>query len=126
MSLISNTDQSGHLIAQASRSADQAIRATQHAATGAVDSAADSLQDLRHQAVPVLERASAQASAIAHRGMDTVRNTSHQLRVKADHASDTTVAYIKDEPVKAVLIAAATGAVLMALVSLVTRSRDRS
>ena len=125
MSFISDTDNSSHLIEQASRSADQAIRATQHAANGAVDSAAGSLQDLRHQTVPMMERASAQASAMAHRGIDSVRDGSHQLRVKAEHASGTTVAYIKDEPVKAVLIAAATGAVLMALVSLVTRSRDR-
>jgi len=125
MSLLSTTDKSSHLIEQASRSADQAIRATQQAANGAVDSVAVSLQDLRHQTAPMLERASEQVSAMAHRGMDSVRETSHQLRVKAEHASDTTVNYIKEEPVKAVLIAAATGAVLMALVSLVARSRDR-
>lgn len=125
MSLNSNTDKSSDLIEQASRSADQAIRATQHAATGAVDSAAGSLQDLRHQTVPMMERASAQASAMAHRSMDSMRDTSRQLRVKAEHASDSTVAYIKDEPVKAVLIAAATGAALLALVSLASRSRNR-
>jgi hypothetical protein len=34
------------------------------------------------------------------------------------------VGYIKDEPVKAMLIAAATGAALMALVGLVSRSRS--
>lgn len=113
------TDNSSHLIEQASRSADQAIRATQQAANGVVDSAAGSLQELRQQTTPMLER----ASAMAHRGMDNVRETSHQLRIKAEHASDTTVNYIKEEPVKAVLIAAATGAALMALVSLVSRSR---
>lgn len=123
MSLPSTTDESSHLIEQASRSADQAIRATQQAAIGAVDSAAGSLQDLRHQTAPMLERASEQVSAMAHRGMDSVRDTSHQLRVKAEHASDTTVNYIKEEPVKAVLIAAATGAALMALVRLVGAGR---
>jgi ElaB/YqjD/DUF883 family membrane-anchored ribosome-binding protein len=35
-----------------------------------------------------------------------------------------TVAYVKDEPVKAMLIAAATGAVLMGLISMMGRSRD--
>lgn len=126
MSLPSVSDRSGHLIEQASNSADQAIRATQQAATGVVDSAANSLQDLRHRTAPMLERASEQVSAMAHRGMDSVRETSHQLRVKAEHASDTTVNYIREEPIKAVLMAAATGAALMALVSLVARSRDRS
>jgi ElaB/YqjD/DUF883 family membrane-anchored ribosome-binding protein len=66
-----------------------------------------------------------QASAMAHHGMDSVRDTSHLLRAKAEHAADTTVNYIKEEPVKVVLIAAAAGAALLALVSLVARSRDR-
>lgn len=65
-----------------------------------------------------------QASAMAHHGMDSVRDTSHLLRVKAEHASESTVNYIKKEPVKSVLIAAAAGAGLLALLSLVARSRD--
>ena len=47
------------------------------------------------------------------------------LRDSADAASNRTVGYIKDEPVKAVLIAAATGAALMALLSLVSHARHR-
>ncbi len=123
MSIYPNTDKTSNLIDQASHSADQAIRATQQAANGVVDSAANSLQDLRHQTAPMIDRASERVSAMAHRGLDSVRETSHQLRLKAEHASDSTVGYIRDEPVKAVLIAAATGAALMALVSLVARSR---
>ncbi|MBT3067530.1 hypothetical protein [Rhodoferax sp. U11-2br] len=123
MSMTPSNDTSGKLIDQASQSADHAIRATQQAANQAVDSAGNALQDLRKQTTPVLERASEQVSAMAHRGLDSVRETSHQLRLKAEHASDSTVGYIRQEPVKAVLIAAATGAALMALVSLVARSR---
>jgi len=123
---LTSSDKSASLIDQASHSADQAIRATQQAANHAVDSAGNALQDLRHQTTPILERASEQVSAMAHRGLDSVRETAHQLRLKAEHASDTTVGYIRQEPVKAVLIAAATGAALMALVSLVARSRDRN
>ena len=126
MSLTPTTEKSGTLVDQASQSADQAIRATQQAANHAVDSAGNALQGLRQQATPVLERASEQVSAMAHRGLDSVRETTHQLRLKAEHASDTTVGYIRQEPVKAVLIAAATGAALMALISLVARSRDRN
>jgi ElaB/YqjD/DUF883 family membrane-anchored ribosome-binding protein len=124
MSIYPTTDKSANLLDQVSHSADQAIRATQQAANGAVDSAAGSLQHLRQQTTPVLERASEQVSAMAHRSLDSVRETSHQMRLKAEHASDATVNYIKEEPVKAMLIAAATGAALMALVSLVARSRE--
>ncbi|OIQ72090.1 hypothetical protein GALL_462900 [mine drainage metagenome] len=123
MSPLSTTGKSGRLIKQASHSADQTIRATQQATNGAVDSVAVSLQDLRHQTAPKLERASEQISAMAHHGIDSLRETSHQLRLKAEHASDSTVNYIKEEPVTAVLIAAATGAALMALVSLVATGR---
>lgn len=63
-----------------------------------------------------------QVSAMAHRGMDSVRDTSHLLRIKAERASDTTVNFIKEEPVKAVLISAAAGMALVALVKLVARS----
>ena len=49
--------------------------------------------------------------------LEGVRETSHQLRVKAEHASDHTMRYVQHEPVKAMLMAAATGAALMALVS---------
>ena len=47
-----------------------------------------------------------------------------KTRDRAAKVSDNTVGYIKDEPMKSMLIAAATGAALMALVSLVTRNRD--
>lgn len=81
------------------------------------------VQDLRHQVTPFLDRASDQVGAIARHGIDSLRDTSHQLKLKAERASDNTVSYIRHEPVKSVLIAAATGAALMVLVNLLTRSR---
>ena len=80
--------------------------------------------DVRDQAAPLINRVSAQAEAAAKRGIDAVRDSSAQLREKAQKATDTTVAYVKDEPVKSMLIAAATGALLMGLVSLMGRSRN--
>lgn len=122
--LISNpSEQSNRIADQAAMSADHAIRSTQRVANEALDSLAGSVQDMRHQAAPLLNRATEQVNSLAQRGVDAVRGGSQQLRDQARHASDSTVGYIKDEPVKAVLIAAATGAVLMALVSLMSRSR---
>ena len=90
-------EQSSSLVDQAAQSADHAIKSTQRVANDALDSLADS-----------------------------VRETSQQLRDKAQHASATTVNYVKHEPVKAILIAAATGAALMALISLLSHSRHRN
>jgi len=39
-------------------------------------------------------------------------------------SQDMTVAYVNDEPIKAMLIAAATGALLMGIISMLGRSRD--
>ena len=77
------------------------------------------------QATQAAGQAMQSTQKIAHNALDSVRDTSHYLRVKAEHASENTVSYIKQEPVKAMLIAAATGAALMALVSLISHSRSR-
>jgi len=116
-------DQPTNIADQAAQTADDAIKSTQQVANHALDSLAGSVQEARKQVSPLLNRATEQASAMAHRGIDAVREGSHQLREKALHATDTTAGYIKNDPIKAVLIAAATGAALMALVSLISRSR---
>jgi len=126
MSIFSTTDTSPSLVQQASESADHAILASQQAANDALKSLTNAMQDLRHQATPLMDHASDQVSAMARHGMDSVRETAHQLRLKAERASEGTTSYIRHEPVKSVLIAAATGAALMALVSLVARSRSHN
>lgn len=114
-----------NLADQAADSAAGAIRSTQNVANAAFDRLSDKVDTARDQAVPLLNRLSSKAEDAARRGADAVKETSAQLREKALQAQDTTVSYIKDEPVKAMLIAAATGAALMALVSLASRSSRR-
>ncbi|MBX3623454.1 MAG: hypothetical protein KF892_00460 [Rhizobacter sp.] len=108
---------------QAAGKADQAIRSTQRMANDALDGLSDSVNSASSRVSPLINRATEQATAFAQKSVDAVRQTSQQLRDKAMHASDTTASYIRNDPIKSVLIAAATGAALMALVSLVTRSR---
>ncbi len=115
--------QGNGLADQAAESADHAIKATQRVANDSLNRLAGTVQDLRHQAAPLLNRVSAQAGDLAQRGVDAVRDTSQQLRDRALRASDGTVNYVRDEPVKAMLIAAATGAALMALIGLMSRKR---
>ncbi len=90
-----NTSDLTHsLIDQTAQSAGSAIQTTQRVANDAVESLSHSLQ-------------SAQT----------------QIRDGAHHASDKTVAYIREEPVKSMLIAAATGAALMALARAINQPR---
>lgn len=108
---------------QATGKADQAIRSTQRMANDALDGLSDSVHSASSRVSPLINRATEQATAFAQKSVDAMRQTSQQLRDKAMQASDTTASYIRNDPIKSVLIAAATGAALMALVSLVTRSR---
>ena len=113
---------------QAAQSADSAIRSTQRVANDALNSLSNSVNNARDQAAPVISRVAGQVEDLARRTVDAARDRSQHLRETAARATDTTVGYIKDEPVKAMLIAAATGAALMALVSLIgprLGARDR-
>jgi ElaB/YqjD/DUF883 family membrane-anchored ribosome-binding protein len=94
---MSNTisEASHNLIDQAADSAGSAVQGTQRMASQAVDGVSRSLQAASKQ---VLDR--------------------------AGQASDKTVAYIRDEPVKSMLIAAATGAALVALTRFFGRSSN--
>jgi ElaB/YqjD/DUF883 family membrane-anchored ribosome-binding protein len=123
--LTNKTVEHNALADQAALKADQAIRATQRVANETLDGLSDSLVDAHQRVAPVLNRATETASALAHRSMDAVRETSKQLRTKAIQASDVSATYIKNDPIKSVLIAAAAGAALMGLYTLFSRSRDR-
>lgn len=116
-------DNAAHLVDQAAQQAEHAIVSTRRLANEAMDGLAGSVEDLRHTASPALSRVAEQAGALTQGGVDAVLNGSHRLADKARQAADGTVRYIQHEPVKSMLMAAATGAALMALVSLVAGRR---
>ena len=118
-----SVEQPNALVDHAAEKADAAIRSTQRVTNNALDGLSAGVQDARSHVSPILNRASEQAAALAQRGIDAVRTSSQQVREKAVQATDATAGYIRNDPIKAVLIAAATGAALMALVGLLSRSR---
>jgi ElaB/YqjD/DUF883 family membrane-anchored ribosome-binding protein len=121
---ISN-DFGAHLANQAAFKAEQALASTRLLANEAIDGLACLVDDLRGATGPALDRVTGQAAVLAQGGIDAVRDGSHRLADKVRQAGDGTVRYIQHEPVKAVLMAAATGATLIALVSLVAGRRSR-
>lgn len=119
------TGSAPNLADQAAASADQAIRSTQRVANQALDGLSGGVQHLKEQASPLLDRATDQASTLAHRGVDAVREGTQQVRDQALRASRGTVDYIREEPVKSVLVAAAVGAALMAFFGLRSGASSR-
>jgi ElaB/YqjD/DUF883 family membrane-anchored ribosome-binding protein len=94
------------------RRVDEVIRSGQQAAHHAVDRLADGA-----------ERLAANTDRLAQRSAEALRESSLQLRERARHATDSTIVHIRQEPLKAVLIAGAVGAALGLLFSLMGRSR---
>jgi len=123
MNMTTATTTTARLADQAAQKADDAIKATQRVANDALNGLSESVENARAQGAPKLIRMAEQAESLIGRSAEVMRDGTQQLRDKAVRAQDVTVGYIKDEPIKSVLIAAATGAVLMALVTLASRSR---
>lgn len=61
------------------------------------------------------------AGAMTRRGLEAVRDGSHHVRERALDVSDRTIGYIKDEPIKAVLYAAAVGAAVILVSTLLAQ-----
>jgi len=100
---------------RAARKAEGAIDSTQEMANSTLNSLKDGVTHLRESAPAALSNAAAQVQDLGRRGLDRAREVGADVRDKAQRASDRTVGYIQDEPVKAVLIAAAAGAVVALL-----------
>ena len=117
-------DQAGNIADHAAETASHAIRSTQGVANAAFDRMNDKVEVAREHASPVIDRWSSQAETALRRSVDALRETTNQLRDQAVRVSDATAGRVRDEPLKAVLIAAAAGAALVALLSLFSgRSR---
>jgi len=90
------------------------------------DAAIQAGADLAHQAVGGLSQSAQQLQADAQRlrqrGLDTLRDGRQQLRDSVQRMGERTTGYIQNEPVKSVVLAAVTGAALMALFGLMGRS----
>ncbi len=102
------------MIDRAAQRSDAAIQAGADAAHQALDDLSQSARQLQ-----------ADAGHLSQRGLDALRDSTQKLRDSAQRASERTAGYIQHDPVKAMLLAAATGAALMALVGLMSRTPQR-
>lgn len=110
---------------RAARKAEQALDSTQQTANNTLESLKDSVAQARDSVPGAINRAAEQVQDLARRGLDRARDVGSDARLQAQRAGDRTVGYIQDEPVKAVLIAAAAGAAVALLIrALSGRGRD--
>jgi ElaB/YqjD/DUF883 family membrane-anchored ribosome-binding protein len=71
-----------------------------------------------------IDEVTGKAQGLAKQGWDTIDTAVQQVRDTAADMSDSLTTYTKDSPGKALLMAAASGALLVALIKALTPSRD--
>ena len=101
------------------------LKAAQRDAQTAIDSAVDGLSTAYGEAKPLLSRMNQRAREMAHDGYDAARERAGALRDRSQQAVESTRGYVQDEPIKSLLIAAAVGAAVIALVEVVRIRRNR-
>lgn len=104
--------------------ADSAISTTRSAANHTLDSLSGTVEQLRQRVPTALTGAAAQIEELKQRSLERARQAKLDMSDKLTHAGERTVGYVKDEPVKSMLIAAGTGAAVAMLIAFLARSRQ--
>jgi ElaB/YqjD/DUF883 family membrane-anchored ribosome-binding protein len=95
-------------------------------ATQAIDQAADLAGALADGAAHNAEQMMASAKRMANDTAESVQSGLNSVRDSAKQMSERTADFIRDEPMKALMMAAAAGAVTALLVTWLNRPADRS
>ena len=80
----------------------------------------DGLTTAGKHASSAMHQLAQDTSDLTHRGMEALREGGHYLRESSEHARQYTTDHIRHDPIKSVLIAAAVGAGLMGLLTMVS------
>lgn len=80
-----------------------------------------SAHTLVHEVKPAISRMADGVAALSHHGMQAAQSSGHALGETLQHASGRTLSYIRNEPVKSVLMAVALGASLVTVFHLISR-----
>ena len=116
-------DTAKRMVDKSAEAAQDALNTTRRAANRTLDGLADGVDNARNAAVPAVQSAARATEQIGEQTLGMVRHGAQQLRERAQHATDATVVYVRQEPIKSLLMAAAAGAALVAISSLFRSSR---
>jgi ElaB/YqjD/DUF883 family membrane-anchored ribosome-binding protein len=100
------------------------IRSAQQSVKEAGDSLSSKVGDIHNKAAPVIRKAGGLAQSTAQQGFDAVSDMASQARDMAASAADSIVSYTKRNPLQALAIAAASGALLYVAMKALRSYRD--
>jgi ElaB/YqjD/DUF883 family membrane-anchored ribosome-binding protein len=124
-SIINDLQKNGQALAdKAADKVQGGIRDAKHAAKEAGAAVSNKVDELRHDAGPTVARAFDRVRSVSRQSMNAVGDAAQRTRDAASYASDSIVVYTRENPVKALLIAAASGALLLSLMNIIKSRRD--
>jgi ElaB/YqjD/DUF883 family membrane-anchored ribosome-binding protein len=85
---------------------------------------ADRVDGPRVDAIPALKKAVSRVQSLGSQSVDAISDMANRARDAASNASDSITAYTRKNPITALAIAAASGALLYAAIRALTPSRD--
>ncbi|MFT3720500.1 hypothetical protein [Pseudorhodoferax sp.] len=112
-----------HVTDRVMHTAQEAVSSTRDFANQALDGADRTVRRLRDRLDPTVEQLAASAQRLAHRSLDLANETGARAQRSLRQYADATERYVSDQPVRAILIAAAAGAVIAALALASARRR---
>lgn len=111
-------------IDDAAAAGQKAAEKAKRSATEALDVASDKIASARDRAVEALDALTERANHYARCGLDKAVDLQHSAKRSIERASDATVHYVEEQPLKAVAIAAGIGAAVAAAL-LLLRDQNR-
>ena len=116
-------DHAADVAVQCADDAADAVQRTRGAAHDALGTAEQRLRELGDRVLPTARQFATQAQDMASKGIDAARYSGAQVRDVALTAAERSRRYMRDEPVKAVAIAALAGVAVYAIVKALNQSR---
>jgi hypothetical protein len=117
----SNPPLATDLAETAAHRTDNALQGAKHAADRAAQSLQSGLDHLRDTIPPAVGRAAAQAEDMSRRLIGRSRQAAQTMQHRAADLGDAAAVRIRDQPMKAVLLAAAAGALATLLMQWLVR-----
>lgn len=118
------TKTSQALADKAAEKAQSGVHVAQDASKHVGDVLSSKIEDVRSEAGTVVNKSVKRVQSARKQGLAAMTDMADQARDIAANTSDSIVAYTKQNPVKALAIAAASGALLYALIRALSPSRD--
>ena len=115
--------QSHETMAMEAALAHRAVHSTEQATDQALDKLSDKVDAARSDIAAEGSKISGAASWVMDKAKDTLQSAAEHVRERATTALKT---YTKQDPIRAILIAAGTGALLMGFVAMMARSGART